>query len=370
MIKNNTNSDKPYRLITFSAKTVAALKTATDNLIDCLADNPNVNLADVGYTLQTDRAEFSHRRIVVVPNNIKDSIETLKEIKNLLTCQLTRSNRAIVFMFPGQGGQYLNMGKELYENEPVFQKEINFCFNLVRQKYKINLEKIIYPKTDDNEAAKVKIDQIEYSQLILFIFEYALAGLINNLGIKPDYFIGHSLGEYTAACLSGVFSLSDTLDIIMKKALLVGSLPQGAMLAISINEQELIGIINQINQKIEESIVYNKLNLAAVNSPALCVVSGKTNSIELLEYKLTSLGCQHKRLKVDYALHSNQLDSLLKSLKTIIRSTGYRIRSVKEDLGIGSKIFKTGVYQEIDTGGHRLIFGLTIKPKIWFLSVP
>ncbi|HRY52969.1 MAG TPA: SDR family NAD(P)-dependent oxidoreductase, partial [Candidatus Portnoybacteria bacterium] len=258
---------------------------------------------------------FNHRLAVAVKNNLKEAINALKEKEQIPTSESTESDRPVVFMFPGQGSQYINMGRELYDNGGLFKQEMDYGFSLVKRISGVDFKKIIYPKSNqETEQAKLKIDKVEYSQPLLFIFEYALGRFLLSLGVAPDYFIGHSLGEYTAACFAGVFSQEDALKFIIKRAEFLKNIPSGgAMLAISISSEKLKLLIADFNhQKDKES----QIEIAAINSPSLCVISSTIQAVAEFEEKLAGAGFQFKRLRSDQAMHSQQLDPVLKKTES------------------------------------------------------
>ncbi len=200
-------SESQRHLLVLSAKTDTALERMTNRLKEFLRTHPNVPLEDVAYTLQVGRKQFSYRKAVVL------SKSTEWESGAELTAYQRHSGRPTAFMFSGQGSQYIDMMKDLYEAEPVFQKEADRCFAFAQKSHQIDLKAIVFP--DSNDGAKLTETAVVHQPL--FIFEYALAKLPQSAGISPDYMIGHSIGEYTVACLSGVFSLDTALTLVMER---------------------------------------------------------------------------------------------------------------------------------------------------------
>jgi malonyl CoA-acyl carrier protein transacylase/NAD(P)-dependent dehydrogenase (short-subunit alcohol dehydrogenase family)/acyl carrier protein/SAM-dependent methyltransferase len=277
------------------------LDRATVNLASYLQSSPDVNLADVAYTLQVGRKAFECRRFVVC-KDAEDATKALTTLdpQRVLTTVSENSKSAIAFAFPGQGSQYVNMGRELYETEPTFQKEIDRCCQLLQSYLNLDLLSIVYPKQTEETAATEQLKQTSIAQPAIFVIEYALAQLWMSWGIKPQAAIGHSIGEYVAATLAGVFSLEDALKLVAIRGQLMQQLPQGAMLAVSLSEEEIKPLLGE------------NISLATVNSPSNCVVSGQIEAIEALEKQLSEreIGC--RRLHTSHAFHSSMMDAVVK----------------------------------------------------------
>jgi acyl transferase domain-containing protein len=263
---NNEKQGRKDNLLVISAKTSSALDTATKNLIDYLKQNPETNLADIAYTLQIGRRVFSHRRIVVV-KDIEDAIKALESPDRILIQHQEAKNRSVAFMFTGQGSQYVNMGRELYQTEPVFQQECDRCFELLQSRSGLDLKAYLYPTEADTEEVAQQLQQTAIAQPAIFVIEYALAQLWMSWGIKPVAAIGHSIGEYVAATIAGVFSLEDALDLVTVRGNLMQQLPYGSMLAIPLSEGEIKPLLTE------------NLSLAVINGKSNCVVSGTNEAI-------------------------------------------------------------------------------------------
>jgi len=291
---------RPYQLILLSAKTESALDRMTENLADYLNENPGL-LADAAYTLQVGRGAFNHRRMLVCPNQhetipIHDllSIESSK-VRSYIT---DVENRPVVFMFPGLGTQYLNMGLDLYRTEPLFQETMDQCFTKLIPFLGYNIEEILYPSSESSASSAVKIDQFEIAQLVVFIFEYALAQLMMKLGIKPHSMIGYSFGEYVAACISGVFSLEDALSLVVGRGKLIRKIPAGAMLSVPINRETVKPLLN------------DRLCIAIDNGDS-CVIAGPKDDIAAFETQMKEKRYLCIRLEASHGLHSMMMDPIL-----------------------------------------------------------
>ncbi|WP_442939278.1 SDR family NAD(P)-dependent oxidoreductase [Nostoc sp.] len=290
------SSSRPWQLLVLSAKTDLALETATENLANHLQLHPNVNLADVAHTLQVGRGEFNHRRVLVC-QDIEDATSALRDPERVLTRLVENGDRPITFMFPGQGAQYVDMGKELYQTEPIFQEQVDLCCELLQPHLGLDLPSLIYPNESESKTAAEKLQQTDITQPALFVIEYALAQLWMSWGISPQAMIGHSIGEYVAACLAGVISVEDALRLVAARGRLMQQLPSGAMLSVPLPEAEVRGLLNE------------NLSLAASNAPALCVVSGTDDAIDALQNQLQGVEC--RRLHTSHAFHSAMMEPIL-----------------------------------------------------------
>ncbi|ABW31349.1 type I polyketide synthase [Acaryochloris marina] len=301
---------RPQQLLLLSAKTRSALDTATANLVQHL-HLPDINLADVAYTLQVGRSTFAHRRIVVCATGA----EAIAALVDKADCQAPQSEygltdsdtsqRPVVFMFTGQGAQYVNMARELYDTEPLFRQTCDRCFTILEPHLGFDLRSVLYPDAAspefDIDQATQQLRQTAIAQPALFVIEYALAQLWMSWGIRPTAMIGHSIGEYVAACLAGVFSLEEALPLVVRRGQLMQQLPGGAMLSVNLSVDEVASLLDEIDKTI---------SIAASNSPSLTVVSGSNAAIAALEQWLTQqqIGCQP--LHTSHAFHSSAMDEI------------------------------------------------------------
>ncbi len=294
-LKPSSNS-RPWQLLTLSAKTKPALAALTENLAEHLSQHPDLNLADVAYTLKLGREDWQHRRILVSQNGT----EAASKLKNNNFFDIPISAKsAVSFMFSGQGAQYVNMGKELYEGEPLFKEQVDFCCELLKPRLGLDLRDLLYPEADQIESASKQLTETRFTQPALFIIEYATARLWMSWGIKPTALIGHSIGEYAAACIAGVFSLEDALLLVTERGALMQGLPAGSMLSIFLPEQEL------------KTLLTANFDLAVLNAPDSCVVSGTDEAIAEFELKLDSLLIDYRRLHTSHAFHSVMMEPIL-----------------------------------------------------------
>lgn len=293
------NSRHPQLLI-LSAKTASALEQATANLAEYLKNNSDCNLADVAYTLQVGRRGFNYRRMVVAETaEAAATALSSREPQSVFSGECTPVNPPITFMFPGQGSQYVNMGRGLYDNQPIFREWVDRACELLLPHLGLDLRTLLYPEPDAEAAATERLAQTQFTQPALFVIEYATAQLWQFWGIQPTAAIGHSIGEYVAACLSGVFSFEDALALVAVRGQLMQQLPGGSMLAVCLSAEE-------VRSHLEDS-----LSLATINSPSLCAVSGKTEAIAQLERQLTEDGITCRRLHTSHAFHSPMMEPIL-----------------------------------------------------------
>ena len=213
-----SSPSRPCQLLLLSAKTESALELATQNLSQHLMLHPDLNLADVAYTLQIGRRDFSHRRILVC-SDTQDAIQALnQQVSQRVFTQFQESGTSsLAFIFPGESTLYADMGKELYETEPIFREQIEQCCLILTPYLEFDLRSVIYPSESEREAAVEKLQQTKFAQIALFIIEYALAQLWMSWGISPQAMIGQGIGEYIAATIAGVFSLEDALTLLVKE---------------------------------------------------------------------------------------------------------------------------------------------------------
>ncbi|MBE9224523.1 SDR family oxidoreductase [Phormidium sp. LEGE 05292] len=293
---------RPWQLLVLSAKTNSALETATQNLAEHLKQQPNLNLADVAYTLGVGRQTFDYRRILVC-QNIDEAVKALQFSKQekVFTHYQQPINRQVVFMFPGQGSQYVNMGQELYETEHTFREQVDICCELLKPHLNIDLRQVLYPNQEHLAEASMQLQQTAITQPALFVIEYALAQLWKKWGVHPTAAIGHSIGEYVAATIAGVFSLKDALILVATRGKLMQQLPSGSMIAIPLSETQILPFLGK------------ELSLAAVNGISSCVISGSSEAIETLENHLTIQGIECRRLHTSHAFHSYQMEPILES---------------------------------------------------------
>jgi natural product biosynthesis luciferase-like monooxygenase protein len=316
-----SDAGRPYQLLLLSAKSLTALNNATENLASYLQEQPQVNLADVAYTLQIGRQSFEHRRALVC-HDAADAVDVLRMgvPERLLSDVQQKRDRPVAFMIPGQGAQYAGMARELYQREPAFRATVDRCAELLLPLLGSDIRDLLYSieddkvtrrqgdkVTDDHQVtvspsqlvSREALDQTEYAQPALFVVAYALAQLWLGWGVQPRALIGHSLGEYVAACLAGVFSLADALALVVARGRLMQALPEGAMLAVGLSERAV------------QPLLGAELALAAVNGPAQCVISGPVAAVAAVQQRLSADGVECRRLHTSHAFHSKLIEPMV-----------------------------------------------------------
>jgi amino acid adenylation domain-containing protein len=307
---------RPWQLLVLAARTDSALETATANLAAHLREHPTANLADIAYTLQLGRRAFQQRRMLVC-RDPADALAALadRDSQRVLSNHAERDDRPVVFLFPGQGAQYVGMARDLYRSEPAFRAVVDQCAELLKSHLGRDIRALLYPHDDErttsdegadssvvrpsSEAAGALLDQTQYTQPALFVIAYALAQLWLSWGVRPRALLGHSIGEYVAACLAGVFSLADALALVALRGRMVQALPAGALLSVPLSEAALRPLLG------------SDMDVAAVNGPALCVVAGTPAALDALERRLADRGVVGRRLRAAHAFHSALLDPII-----------------------------------------------------------
>ncbi|NET64240.1 MAG: alpha/beta fold hydrolase [Moorea sp. SIO1G6] len=218
----------------------------------------------------------------------------------------------VAFMFPGQGAQYVNMGLELTHEISTFCDLIDRCSELLKPHLGIDLRHVLYPKQEQTNQATEQLKQTTITQPALFVIEYALAQLWMSWGVRPQAMIGHSIGEYVAACVAGVFSLEDALSLVALRGQMMQQLPGGSMLAVPLPEQEV------------ESLLGQELSLAVINGPSQSVISGPTDAIALLQNQLDQQGLEYRRLHTSHAFHSKMMEPILDSFTNQVKQVSLK----------------------------------------------
>lgn len=292
-------SENHKELIVLSAKTKQALDQHTQNFIDYLQSNAfsENQLGQIAYTLQTGREDFQWRRFAV-GQHTTDIVHSLT-LQEALFCE-EDVHHEMVFMFSGQGTQYHNMAMELFKTSPFFRALVQKGIELAKPYLNCDLLEIIC------ELPSETLTQTEYAQPALFIIEYALAQLLMKAGIIPESLIGHSIGEYVAACIAGVFSYEDAIALVCERGLLMATAPKGSMLALECSEEEL-----RSYQEITD------VELALHNATHQYVLAGSFEAITSLEKHLTAHHKHFQTLKVSHAFHSRFMTSIEKPFKEI-----------------------------------------------------
>ncbi|HEX6290914.1 MAG TPA: type I polyketide synthase, partial [Herpetosiphonaceae bacterium] len=323
-----SSASRPAHLLLLSARTPGALDAATANLAAFLRGQPEVALADVAHTLQVGRRAFEHRRLLVC----RDTAEAVALLdgadpQRRISRSQKPADRPVAFLFPGVGDHYVGMARDLYAQEPIFRAAVDRCCRLLQPLLSQDLRALLYPEPDpatngsaapldfrallgrtNGTAASSPLHQTALAQPAVFVVEYALAQLLMAWGIQPQAMLGYSLGEYVAACVSGVLTLEDALRLVATRAQLIQQLPAGAMLAVAASEAAV------------QPYLGNGVCLAVVNSPTACVLAGPPDAIAAVSARLEAAEIACRAIDTSHAFHSTMLAPIAAQVTTLARS--------------------------------------------------
>ncbi|XWW45390.1 amino acid adenylation domain-containing protein [Fibrella sp. USSR17] len=303
-------SHRPMHLVTWSAKSDSSLTAYGTQLAAHLHRYADLNVPDVAYTLQRRYPSFAHRRFVLASSR-EELLHTLATPPTAASTSRPENNQLhapgeLVFLFPGQGAQYVNMGRALYEHEPVYKQAIDTCAEYLLAYLDTDIRAILYPAIVD-QLAQDRLTDTRFTQPALFVTEYALARLWQSWGVEPTVFCGHSIGEFVAAHLAGIFSLPDALALIASRGKLISNLPAGDMLSVRLDVASVTAMLPAT------------LSLAAVNSKKLCVVAGTAEAIASFSAQLTGQGIPNRLLATSHAFHSAMIDPIVGEFEQIVQ---------------------------------------------------
>ena len=288
---------RPWQVLTLSARSESALERRSTDLANALREKPDFHLADIAFTLNAGRRDFAFRQSFVCAN-AQDAITALTNSKEK-PVRAVAQERPVIFLFPGQGKAYTDLGYDLYRDEPRFREEVDRCCSRLVPLIGADLRDLMFGQ----EGMDASIYRPLFWQTALFTVEYAMAQLWMSWGIKPAAMIGHSLGEYVAATLAGVIERDDALLLVAERARRTEDLEEGAMLAVPAREDEIYPYIK------------DGISLAAVNGPELCILAGPTSEIESLYQQIAFLN--PIRLDASHAFHSRLVEPLMEPLTRI-----------------------------------------------------
>jgi len=302
-----SDEGKELHLIQWSAKTEASADKYKEKLSVWIKNNGLASLADMAYTLQTSRTDFANRYIAVA--------ETKEEVLERLAMpspkadykKLSAKATEVAFMFPGQGAQFVNMGRELYEKEPAYKQAVDECIALLKGTAHEYLLSVLY-SDDEQEAASAKLKNTLYTQPALFVTSYAMAKLWISWGITPAVLTGHSIGEFVAAHLAGIFSLADAVKLIAARAQMVGEAPVGDMLSVRMPEAEV------------KAILPDSLSIAVINTKTATVVAGPAEEVAKFAELLLEKNIATRVLETSHAFHSAMMDDVVAPFEAVVKT--------------------------------------------------
>ncbi len=311
--------ERDWHILCLSAKTEKALQELQQRYVAYLKSHLDTKLADICFTANTGRKHFNHRTSFVA-QSVKQLLEQLEA--SATVSREVSSPEAIAFLFTGQGSQYVGMGRQLYEQAPTFRETLNRCDEILRPYLEQPLLSVLYPDLNAvGENHQSKINETAYTQPALFALEYALFELWKSWGIEPDVVMGHSVGEYVAACVAGVFSLEDGLKLITARSKLMQALPSdGEMVALLTDEARATAAIEPYSQFV---------SIAAINGPESVVISGRREAINAVCATLEASGIKTKKLKVSHAFHSPLMEPMLGEFESVARQVNFSSPQIK-----------------------------------------
>ncbi|MUG96552.1 SDR family NAD(P)-dependent oxidoreductase [Scytonema sp. UIC 10036] len=305
--------ERPYHLLALSAKNEQALASLQHLYLQLLTSNSEVSVADVCYTANTGREHFNHR-LAVVADSREQLVAQLADLTITKSQSPNQKTLKIAFLFTGQGSQYVNMGRQLYESQPLFRQTLQQCDEILHPYLEHSVLEVLYP-TQAGEEVSLLLNQTAFTQPALFAFEYALYQLWKSWGIEPDVVMGHSVGEYVAATIAGVFSLEDGLKLIAQRGRLMQQLPScGEMVSLIASHELVREVIAPFR---------NTVAIAAINGSESVVISGASEDISTICDQLSTLSVKTKRLEVSHAFHSPLMAPMLKEFEQVANGVTY-----------------------------------------------
>ena len=352
------NRERPRHVLTLSAKTDQALRELAQRYVSYLDSDQDAELGDICFTANTGRKHFNHR-LAVVAESKQQLQEQLAAFPPSMVGVVTTQDKpnAIAFLFTGQGSQYVGMGRQLYETQPTFREALDRCDEILRSYLDQSLLEVLYPDLGNREQGTGnrkqgvsgvestgnschEIDETTYTQPALYAIAYSLFQLWKSWGIEPDVVMGHSVGEYVAACVAGVFSLEDGLKLIAERGRLMQALPQdGEMVSLMASLEDAIAAIKPYEKEVA---------IAAINGPESIVISGKRQAINAVITTLEADGIKTKKLTVSHAFHSPLMEPILQEFEHVARQISFSSPQIKLVSNVTGKV----ATEEIATPGY------------------
>jgi amino acid adenylation domain-containing protein len=299
-----TVSSRKTELLLLSARSEAALKQQCERLAVHLEAAPEQVLADVAFTLHAGRREFPFRRAVVAGSHA-DAARLLRTAAAATRAPATPQD--LVFMFPGQGAQHPGMGAALYGEYTEYRAHVEDCLSLLAPELSATLRRLVF-SSERSERDDAELSETAHAQPALFICEYALAKLWESFGLEAKAYIGHSVGEFVAAALTGVMSLGDALGLVAERGRLMQAQPRGSMLSVRLPAKDVAARLP------------GTLTVAVENSPQLCVVAGPTEEIAAYQKELEAAGVACRVLQTSHAFHSAMMEPAVPPMRERLKN--------------------------------------------------
>ncbi|CAL8085106.1 unnamed protein product [Orchesella dallaii] len=309
-VLSSDDIDRPIHIMKISAKSDEALDILLENYKAFLNTGDIPKFQDIAYTANVGRADFSQRAILVAKSN-EDAIKSIQQNKLMRGEEASDAIGKVCFLFTGQGSQYPGMAKQLYETSPVFQIHFEYCQRILQETYNIDIAQVLWSNSKSNEVSRTI-----YSQTSIFCVEYALLKLWESWGVKAEFALGHSLGEFAAAVCAGILSIEDAIKLVAERSLLIEQLPQGKMLVIKADKQRVDSLLNEFAGKDSTKL----LNYAAVNSNEQTVVAGDSDVVLQFSECCKNNGLKSIVLEATHAFHSKHMDPILNAYRSVARS--------------------------------------------------
>ena len=298
--QHGSDSKRTQQVLCVSGRTEAAALQAATNLTDYFNTHPDTVLADAAFTLAQGRKAHEFR-VAIAAKDTEDARLQLASITRVHNA----TPRKVAFQFSGQGTQFVEMGKHLYDFEPIYRSTVDVSAELLRPMLSLDLRDLIFADPDD-AAAATKLERTEFAQPAIYVTELALTDLWRSWGVTPMAMVGHSLGEYVAATLAGVFSRSDALRLVALRGKMMQALENGAMISVPLDEAAVAQYVTA------------DVCVAALNSPRASVLSGPVSAIAALESQLEQAGIATRRLRTSHAFHSVMMEPMLAGFEAAV----------------------------------------------------
>jgi amino acid adenylation domain-containing protein len=306
-------SPRGTQLIVLSSRTPTALERMSHNLAQRLTEEPGLDLADVAWTLQQGRRRFAHRRVLVAPDTPAaiaalrgESPDKVQDRHEPLAAP------AVHFLFPGQGTQHVGMGAELYAHQAEFRRAFDRCADLLTPHIGVDLRTFLEAADGSVAEQQERLRDTSVAQPAIFAIEYALARLWMSWGIEPKAMVGHSIGEFAAATVAGIFALEDVLAIVAARGRLMASVAPGGMLSVRLSEAEVLARLPA------------SLSIAAINAPTVTVVAGPNADLDAFEARLAAEKVTTRRLVTSHAFHSGMMEPVVAAFRKIVEERPLR----------------------------------------------